>query len=95
MQQGESMMADGVEWGFAVCRRGNTLTRGPESSGHRYGVTLDVSCPQGRPAALFHTHPGGEAYPSEADLREAKRLEVPWLCIGTPRDGRVTCHRVR
>jgi proteasome lid subunit RPN8/RPN11 len=61
--------------------------------GDRTSVQLEVRCPHGcRALGIFHTHPGGTPYPSDADKREARRLGLHHMCIGTPQDGNVICH---
>ena len=91
------MKGDGKEWGFTVCNKDGELVKGPEAVGHHYGVDVPVRCPPGaKPAAIFHTHPfpPGLAEPSSADIQAAQRFRIPYLCIGQPESGKVTCHRV-
>ena len=80
----------GREFGYPVCQTDSELIKGPESVGHRYGVSLQTKCSQGKPIALFHTHPGGETIPSAADIREAYRYKLP-VCIGVPETGEQQC----
>jgi len=93
----QRMKGDGKEWGFTVCDKDGTLVRGPEAVGHHYGVDVPVQCPRGaKPAAIFHTHPypPGLPEPSAADIQAAQRFRIPYLCIGQPESGKITCHRV-
>lgn len=80
----------GREFGYPVCTTDGELIKGPESVGHRYGVSLQTRCDVGKPVCLFHTHPGGEAVPSPADVREAYRYKLP-VCIGVPESGHQEC----
>lgn len=90
------MPQDGREHGFAICNANGRLLRGPESVGHRYGVKVDVTCPRGsRAVGIFHTHPGGVVEPSPADIREARRFGVPYVCQGVPETGQIGCRLVR
>ena len=87
-------MRDGVEHGFVICSKGKALSRGPESSGHRYGVKIDVACGSGKPIAVYHTHPGGRPEPSQQDIQSAQKVGIPWVCIGVPETGALKCHHV-
>ncbi|MBM3133068.1 MAG: hypothetical protein FJZ95_08575 [Chloroflexi bacterium] len=84
------------EHGFCVCQTPDgRLVKGPESVGHKYGVSVDVTCPPGaRLVGMYHTHPGGVPELSEADLREAHRFNIPTMCVGVPDTGEVKCHRI-
>jgi hypothetical protein len=105
LRQVEDIMStlpqDGKEHGFVICDRGtgrgeDRLVRGPESSGHTYGVNVDVSCPIGsKPICLWHTHPKtGNINPSEADMKAAKDNKIPWLCVAIPETGESRCYPV-
>ena len=91
-----NLASDGIEHGFCICEdgRGN-FAAGRETTGHRYGVQIDVSCPPGfRPTGLFHTHPGGTPEPSRQDIREGCRLGIRHLCIAVPETGEIKCHDI-
>lgn len=94
MRQSRLDMTGDRETGFTICSNG-ALRRGPEATGHRYGVRVDIQCPVGKPVGIFHTHPGGVPEPSDADITEAQRFNIPYLCIGVPETGIIRCHRVR
>ena len=88
---------DGREHGYTICRNAaGELSRGPKTIGDRYNVAIDVSCPHGaRPIGLFHTHPGGTTNPSQADLDQAAKFHVDYLCIAVPETGRMACLKVK
>lgn len=70
--------------------------RGPESTGHAYGVNVDVKCPSGtKPLVLWHTHPrSGSLHPSDADMKAARENNIPWLCVHIPENGALACYPV-
>ena len=75
-----------VEIGMMLCRMDNgALTRGAIGVGTATGVQFSDVCPPGsKIAGSFHTHPkegGGSILPSTQDIREAKRIGMPNLCI--------------
>ena len=82
----------GREHGFVICNVDGELVRGSESVGSRYGVSLNTRCPRGTRCASFHTHPGGVAEPSLADIREGHKHKMD-ICIGVPESGEVRCYR--
>lgn len=75
-----------VEVGAMLCRMTDgRLTRGPIGVGTATGVQFPDTCPPNtKVAGSFHTHPksgGGSILPSAQDMREAKRVGMPYLCI--------------
>lgn len=70
------------------------LCRGTEAIGSSpYNVQLRIGCPPGTVVkALHHSHPGGLAKPSPADILEAKRLGLNHLCIEN--DFELRCYKV-
>ena len=82
------------EVGFALCRMPTgKLATGPVSSGTPTRVDIAASCPPGGTlVGLFHTHPGGIAYPSAMDVRAAKKVRAPNLCILS--DSQLGCYKV-
>jgi proteasome lid subunit RPN8/RPN11 len=87
-------MNDGVEHGRCMCDDNGVLILGPETTGDRYNVSVDIACPQGKPVGIFHTHPGGKPVPSPTDIRSAQQYKLKTLCIGVPETGEVRCHKV-
>ena len=88
----------GVEVGMMLCRLADgRLTRGPVGVGTATAVQFPDTCPAGSTVAgSFHTHPkegGGSILPSHQDMREAKRLGMPVLCIAN--NDRTACYNVR
>ena len=83
MRQEGGNRIPGREIGFTICRRtGGSLTRGPVASGTRTAVNIPLVCPPGSSVeGLWHTHPGGVAFPSSADLKSARRFGAKVLCI--------------
>jgi len=86
-----------VEQAFTICRATTgQLARGSNATGGRYNVSLEITCPHGhRALGVFHTHPGGTCDPSEADMREARRRGLGFMCIGVPGTREIKCHKVR
>lgn len=75
------------EHGFTICSEKCRLLRGPESVGHKYGVTVDISCPEGaEPIGTYHSHPSDHTL-SEQDVDEMVRLGLPVACVGVPDNG--------
>lgn len=75
-----------VEVGSMVCRAPDgQLVRGPLGVGTATSVQFPETCPAGTTVeGSFHTHPregGGSILPSRQDIREAKRVGMPNLCI--------------
>lgn len=84
---------DQREHGFTICSRGCELLRGPESVGHKHGVTVDISCPEGaEPIGTYHSHPSDPTL-SEQDEAEMVRLGLPVACVGVPDSG-VKCYLI-
>lgn len=85
------------ETAFTMCStRTGQVVRGTEATGgDRYSVSLPVRCPSGHQTlGVHHTHPGGVAEPSSADIREARRMGLRWMCISVPETGETKCHMV-
>ncbi|MBA7611563.1 hypothetical protein ES703_18789 [subsurface metagenome] len=81
------------EHGFTICSDKCRLLRGPESVGHKYGVTVDISCPEGaEPIGTYHSHPSDFTL-SGQDKSEMVRLGLPVACVGVPDSG-VTCYLI-
>lgn len=82
-----------MEHGFTICSDKCRLLRGPESVGHKYGVTVDISCPEGaEPIGTYHSHPSDPTL-SEQDITEMVRLDLPVACVGVPDNG-VKCYLI-
>lgn len=83
------------EFGFAMCRTTNgKLTNGPVTTGTPMSVQLIASCPPAtKLVGLFHTHPGGIAYPSQQDVASARSKNIDVLCIED--DRQMACYRLR
>ena len=75
------------EFGFMLCAdKAGNLGRGPIGVGTATGVQFADTCPPRYPIIVgsAHSHPkegGGSILPSAQDMREAKRLKMPNLCI--------------
>jgi len=70
------------ERGYMICQKGRHILRGPTMNGGPSYVIIPSKCPEGaQKLANFHTHPGGNIYPSPADIRAARNNEVPHVCI--------------
>ena len=87
-----------VEVGMMLCRMDDgRLTRGPVGVGNAVGVQFPDTCPSGsKVAGSVHTHPkegGGSILPSTQDIREAKRIGMPTLCIVN--NDETQCYSVR
>jgi len=87
-----------IEIGMMLCRLpGGALTRGAIGVGSATGVQFPDTCPApSKVAGSFHTHPssgGGSILPSAQDMREAKRVKMPVLCIANERQ--TQCYGVR
>ena len=87
-----------VEIGAMLCRLPTgALTRGPIGVGTATGVQFPDNCPSGSQiVGSFHTHPkegGGSILPSTQDMREAKRIKMPNLCITN--NIKTACYKVR
>lgn len=83
------------EYGFAICRTpAGRLVQGPTAWGTPTSVSIPLGCPAGSTfLGLFHTHPGGTAYPSEQDLKSAVAVAARILCIESDKDG-LRCFRI-
>jgi len=83
------------EEAFTLCQLRDMILKGSQATGNdKYSVNLRVSCPQGKPIGIHHTHPGGEPEPSDQDIREAHRLGIPFMCITVPERKVTKCYRV-
>ena len=83
------------EVGFTICRTPTgSLTRGPMAMGTPVAVNIPLQCPKGsKMEGLYHTHPGGVAYPSNTDIKSAQRHGAKVLCITN--DSQTRCFKVR
>lgn len=83
------------EIGFTLCRATDgSLVTGPMAEGTPVSVNIPIRCPVGSKFdSLFHTHPGGIAYPSNQDIQSAKRVGAKNICIDA--DGTMRCFRLR
>ena len=83
------------EIGYTLCEiPGGGMTRGPMAEGTPVSVDIPVSCPAGSTLkGLYHTHPGGVAYPSPTDIRSAKQVKADILCVKVP-GGALNCYKV-
>jgi len=83
------------EFGFAMCRLpSGKLVRGPVATGNPRTVQIPVQCPPGSQlVGLFHTHPGGIAFPSHTDVQSGIRVGARSLCIDA--DGDLRCFTIR
>lgn len=85
------------EIGFTVCRvPDGSLSHGPIAEGTPMSVNIDIECPPGdRPEAIFHTHPGGVAFPSPTDIRNTRKVGLRHLCIAVPETGELNCYKLK
>ena len=84
------------EIGAAMCRDLATgkISFGPFSEGTPTSVSIDPTCPPGTKLfAIYHTHPGGVALPSQTDLKSGRRIGAEALCINA--DGDLRCHNLK
>ncbi len=83
------------EVGFTLCRTASgDLTRGPIAMGTPMAVKIPLQCPaNSKLEGLYHTHPGGVAYPSNTDIKSAQRYGAKVLCITN--DSQTKCFKVR
>lgn len=80
------------ERGYTFCRNGRPR-KGIEVRGDSHSVQIPISCPAGsKPAALFHTHPGGSLQLSPQDIKTMREKGLP-VCIRV--GNRVKCYRPR
>lgn len=88
-------LGDTNEVGWSICRFSDgKLTNGPVAEGTPFSVEIPVECPPGSELeGLFHTHPGGVAFPSDTDIRSAVRIGANTLCIDA--DGHLECYIVK
>lgn len=86
------------ETAFTICEKGGQLCRGSQSAGSLTAVSINVDCPSGyKPIGIHHTHPMGQAVPSDADVAEMKKLRLHNMCISVPSGpnaGELKCYRV-
>ena len=84
-----------VETAITLCQLNDLLIKGSESHGKdKWSVSHHISCPQGKPIGLYHTHPGGEPVPSDQDIAETKRHGLSALCVSVPEKNVTKCYRV-
>lgn len=86
------------ETAFTICEKQGQLCRGSQSAGTLTAVSLDVGCPGGwKATGIWHSHPAGNANPSDADISEMKKLRLSNMCIGVPSGpnaGDLKCYKV-
>jgi hypothetical protein len=86
------------ETAFTICEKEGKLCRGSQSTGSLTAVSLDIGCPSGwKPTGIHHTHPKGNANPSDADIAEMKKLRLRNMCISVPSGpnaGELKCYKV-
>ncbi|MDP2661296.1 MAG: DUF4329 domain-containing protein [Dehalococcoidia bacterium] len=87
-----------TEFGAMLCKTpAGQLTRGAIGVGTATSVQFPETCPPGASVVgSFHAHPksgGGSPLPSAQDMREAKRVGMPNLCIITSE--KTSCYQVR
>ena len=89
-------MPQDYETAFTICHRNHKeLARGTGGAGGQYAVSLDIGCPDGfHPLGIWHSHPKGQAIPSDADESEMRKLGLENLCISVPQTGELRCYRV-
>jgi len=77
------------EVGGPICTDGKScFVPSLHSQGHPNKVNIPTACPNGsRTIGLYHTHPGGRAVPSQADVRNLRAAGLDVSCIS---DNRVT-----
>ena len=83
------------EVGFTYCRtHKGQLVHGAVAEGGPMSVNIPVVCPVGSELeGLYHTHPGGVAYPSSTVLKSAARVGAKNICIQN--DTKLECFRLR
>lgn len=86
-----------VERGFTGCAMPDgRLAHGPIATGTPTSVSIPVACPPGgEPQFLWHSHPGGVAYPSKQDIKSTREVGLRDLCITVPEQGETRCFRLR
>ena len=87
-----------IEIGMMLCKLPNgALPMGAIGVGNATGVQFPDICPSGsKVVGSVHTHPssgGGSILPSTQDMREARRIGMPNLCILNERN--TQCYKVR
>ncbi len=86
------------ETAFTICEKDGQLCRGSQAAGTLTAVSLDIGCPGGwKPIGVAHTHPKGNANPSDADVAEMKKLRLKNMCISVPSGenaGELKCYKV-
>jgi hypothetical protein len=80
---------------ICACNKTGKLSLGRQAQGRdAYSVEVPLNCPSGSSVVgVWHTHPGGRAEPSQADIRTAQRIGLRHLCITVP-GGETRCHIV-
>jgi len=78
-----------VEIGSPICCKGKICKLGKASKGTPTRVEVELKCPPGfKPVGIFHTHPGGRAFPSRTDIENLRKAKLPVSCIATERETR-------
>ena len=82
------------EFGFSICQyQDGQLAAGPLMSGTPTSVQVPLTCPPGaKLRSIFHTHPGGAAYPSDTDIQSTLKAGLDTLCIQN--DAELRCFRL-
>jgi len=84
------------EQGFTLCRlKTGRLVRGPVFEGEPTSLRMPVACPAGAaPVGTYHTHPSGDAEPSQQDMDSTRAAGLRFVCVGVPEKGTVRCFDV-
>lgn len=82
------------EFGFSLCRDSSgKLVPGPVAHGGPFSVDVPLTCPgTSHFEGLFHTHPGGAAFPSPTDIRNGQAVGAKFLCVQN--DQHMQCFRL-
>ena len=83
-----------TEHGYALCRKGQKIIKGPVVRGGLHEVSIPLRCPPGSELiGVSHHHPGGSLQLSEQDklTARAKGLEVVCVTAGD----KAKCYRFR
>ena len=75
-------MGDEVETGYALCRKGSSLVKGPTARGGPHEVSIKLACPRGsKLIGVSHHHPGGSLRLSERDRQTAREKKLGIVCV--------------
>jgi len=81
------------EIGAPICCNRNRCVLGKISKGSRTRVSVRIKCPEGtKPVGIWHTHPGGRAEPSEADILNLYNAGLDISCVTNEKETR--CFRI-